>query len=90
VLLADRGYDHEVYRDQIRARGIVPIISRRKTRDDNSAGRWVVEQTIALLHQFRRLAIRWERRLDIHQGFLTLACALICWRRLQHHHPTIC
>jgi hypothetical protein len=26
--------------------------------------------------QFWRLAVRWERRLDIHQGFLALACAV--------------
>jgi transposase len=44
--------------------------------------RYVVEQTFALLHQFRRLAVHWERRLDIHDGLVSLACALICWRRL--------
>jgi hypothetical protein len=44
--------------------------------------RYVVEQTFAVLHQFRRLAVRWERRLDIHDGLVTLACALIRWRLL--------
>ncbi len=44
--------------------------------------RWVIEQTIALLHWFRRLRIRWEIRDDIHQAFMTLAAAMICWRRL--------
>jgi len=41
--------------------------------------RWVVEQSIALLHWFRRLRIRWE----IREAFLGLACAIICWRRLR-------
>ncbi|MGQ4335173.1 IS5/IS1182 family transposase, partial [Streptomyces hayashii] len=27
--------------------------------------------------------IRWEIRDDIHEAFLTLGCALICWRRLK-------
>ncbi|PPJ23780.1 IS5/IS1182 family transposase, partial [Nocardia nova] len=36
------------------------------------------------LHQYRRLTIRWERRTDIHHGFLDLAAALICWRRLSN------
>ncbi|MFF5321973.1 transposase, partial [Micromonospora chalcea] len=45
--------------------------------------RWVVERTIAWLHWFRRLRIRWEIRDDIHQAFLSLACALIYWRQLQ-------
>jgi hypothetical protein len=42
----------------------------------------VVEHTFALLHQFRRLAVRWERCLNIHDGLVGLACALICWFRL--------
>ena len=43
--------------------------------------RWVVEQSIALLHWFRRLQIRWEIRDDIREAFLSLACAIICWCR---------
>ncbi|WP_443062583.1 hypothetical protein [Streptomyces sp. NBC_00390] len=44
--------------------------------------RYVVEQTFALLHHFKRLAIRWERRTELHDAFISLACSLICWRRL--------
>lgn len=90
VLVADRGYDHDSYRDQLRQRGITPLIARRGTKDDNSGARWVVEQTLALLHQFRRLATRWERRLDIHQGFIALACVMICWRRLVNSRRPMC
>jgi hypothetical protein len=43
-----------------------------------------VEAAFALLHWFRRLRIRWEIRDDIHQAFLTLGCAIICWRRLRN------
>ncbi|PRW61873.1 IS5 family transposase [Actinopolyspora mortivallis] len=82
ALVADCGYDHNTYRAHLRQRGLQPFISQRKTRDTNQAVRWVVEQTLALLHQFRRRAIRWERRADIHHGFLALATSLICWRRL--------
>ncbi|MYS24021.1 hypothetical protein GA0115240_15917 [Streptomyces sp. DvalAA-14] len=39
-------------------------------------------QSFALLHWFRRLRIRWEIRDDIHEAFLSLACSIICWRRL--------
>lgn len=31
LLFADRGYDHDIYRDPVRARGIVPAIARRDT-----------------------------------------------------------
>ncbi|WP_054816243.1 hypothetical protein [Nocardia arizonensis] len=58
--------------------------SHSGTRDKVTAGRWIVERTPALLHQYGRLAIRWERRTDIHHEFLNLAAALICWRRLSN------
>jgi Transposase DDE domain len=48
--------------------------------------RWVVERTFAWLNQFRRLRVRYEKRADIHEAFLALACALLCWNVLQRHH----
>ncbi len=70
---------------ELRTRGITPVIARRGIAHGSGLGtrRWVVEQTIALLHWFRRLRIRWEIRDDIHEAFFTPACAAICWRRLQ-------
>jgi hypothetical protein len=44
-----------------------------------------VEGALALLHWFRRLRIRWEIRDDIHDAFVALGCAIICWRRLRKH-----
>ena len=83
-LYADRGYDHDKYRKQVRALGITPVIARRGVEHGSGLGvhRWVVEQSFALLHWFRRLRIRWEIRDDIHEAFLRLACGIICWRRL--------
>ena len=84
-LLADRGYDHDKYRRLVRQRGIRPLIARRGVLHGSGLGRqrWPVERTIAWLHQFRRLRIRWERRADLHEAFLVLACCLVCWRFLQ-------
>ena len=86
-LIADRGYDYDKYRRQLRKRGITPEIARRRTGHGSGLGRyrWVVERTFAWLHQFKRLAICFERRHDLHQGLLGLACNLICWRRLEHN-----
>jgi transposase len=83
-LYADRGYDHDKYRKLVRDKGITPHIARRGEPHGSGLGthRWVVEQTIALLHWFRRLRTRWEVRDDIHEAFLSLACAIICYRRL--------
>ncbi len=37
-----------------------------------------MERDFAWLNQFKRLAVRYERRADIHEAFLHLGCALIC------------
>jgi transposase len=73
---------------ELRRRRILPVISRKGSPNIKGLGklRYVVEQTFALLHQFKRLAVRWERRLELHNAFLSLACSLICWRRLRKTH----
>ena len=61
-----------------------PFLARRGTEHGSGLGihRWVVERTIALLHWFRRLRIRWDIRDDIHEAFTSIACSIICYRRL--------
>jgi transposase len=55
--LSRRGYDHDVYRRQLRARGITPRIARRGVAHGSGLGRqrWVVERGFAWLHAFKRL-----------------------------------
>ncbi|MFG3426551.1 IS5 family transposase [Streptomyces californicus] len=83
-LFADRGYDHDIYREQVRQRRIVPAIVRRGTLHGTGLGtyRWVVERSFAWLHGFKRLHTRWEPRADIHEAFLKLACCLITHRQI--------
>ena len=83
-VVADRGYDHDKYRHLVKQRGIWPVIARRGVVHGSGLGehRWVVERTVAWLHQFKRLAVRWDYRADIHAGLLKLAVSLICWRYL--------
>ncbi len=85
VVLADRGYDHDKYRRLLWARGIKPVIARRGVEHGSGLGtqRWVVERGFARLHNFRRLRIRYERYPELHTAFLTLACAILRWRRLK-------
>jgi len=80
----DRGYDSEIHRWLLIARGIDPNLAKRRTPHGSGLGktRWVVERTIAWLHQFRRLRIRFERRDDIHEAFLSIGCLIICSRVL--------
>jgi IS5 family transposase len=83
-LHADKGYDYPRCRAACRQRGIAPRIARRGIESSERLGRhrWVVERTLAWLNRFRRLTVRYERRADIHQAFLSLGCALICWHVL--------
>jgi transposase len=43
----------------------------------------VVERTLAWLARFRRLAVRYERRADIHLALTTLGCALVCLNQIR-------
>jgi transposase len=83
-LLADRGYDHDKYRRQLRSRGIKPLIARRQSEHGSGLGkqRWVVERGFAWLHNFRRLRTRYERHGELHLAFLELGCAVVCQRML--------
>lgn len=62
VLLDDKAYDSKAVRRELRRRRILPVISRKNTPNIKILGklRYVVEQTFALLHHFKRLAVRWE------------------------------
>jgi transposase len=81
-LHADKAYDYPRCRGACRKRGIVPRIARREVESSERLGRhrWVVERTLAWFARFRRLTVRYERRLDILLAFHLLAAALICLR----------
>jgi transposase len=78
---ADKGYDYRRCRAACTRRGITPRIARRgiESRERLGRYRWVVERTQAWYNQMRRLVIRYERRADIHEGFLNVGSLLICW-----------
>ena len=84
-MVGDRGYDAAGIRQGLRTRGILPVLAMRRTAHGSGLGRWrwVVERTFAWLNQFRRLRVRYDKRADIHETFLSLACALICWHALR-------
>lgn len=84
-LHTDKGYDFPWCRKALRKRGITPRIARRSVESNERLGRhrWVVERTLAWLNRYRRLKVRYERRADVHQAFLDLGCALVCWNYVQ-------
>jgi transposase len=80
-LHADKGYDYRRCRDACVARGIRHRIARKGIESKQHLGRhrWVVERTFAWLARYRRLTVRYERRVAMHRAFLHLAAALICF-----------
>lgn len=86
MLFADRAYDAEKkIRQPLRRRRILPMIPKRNTEHGSGLGRIrsVIEGAFHWLFNNRRLRLRYEKRDDIHDAFLTLGCLLICWRRIQ-------
>lgn len=84
-LHADKGYESKKNKAALRRRGITSRIARKGIESKERLGRhrWVVERTHSWLNRFRRLKIRYERRADIHEAFLKIGCALICWNFLE-------
>jgi transposase len=79
-LHADKAYDNKKCRGLLRDRGIKCRIARKgiESSEKLRRHRWVVERTLAWLAKYRRLTIRYERRDDIHEAFLSIGCSLIC------------
>lgn len=84
-LHADKGYDSNKHRAALVERGITPRLGRRRIDQSVHLGkhRWVVERTLSWLNRCRRLRVRYERQGDIHQAFLSIGCAMICWKYIQ-------
>jgi transposase len=84
-LLADQGYDYRTCRQALRRRGIIARVARRGVESNTRLGRHhrKVERSLAWLLANRRLTVRYERRADLLEAFLDLACALICARKLR-------
>jgi transposase len=80
TLHGDKAYDSSPLRRALRSRGIMPRLGRRVIDSSERLGRhrWIVERSLSWLLDYRRLGVRYERRADVLQGLLHLACGLIC------------
>lgn len=83
-LCLDKGYDYPEVDVIVAAFGYTAHIARKgedKTKREYPplyrARRWVVERTHSWLNNFRRLIIRWEKKVDYYLALLHFACAWI-------------
>jgi len=88
-LCLDKGFDYNEVRDlakefeytaHIRARGEEARAIKQEV--GFKARRWVVERTHSWLNRFRRILIRWEKKLQNYLGLLHFVCALITYRHI--------
>jgi putative transposase len=56
---------------------------RKRKSGRRKARRWRVEVTHSWLNRFRRLLVRWEKKLANYLSMLYFACAIICWRKCE-------
>ena len=90
-LIADKGYDSDPLRKRLKELKIDLIAPHRsnrkkpKTQDGRKLRRyrkrWKVERTFAWLGNFRRLVVRYERKIEIYRAFFHLACLVIVLNR---------
>jgi putative transposase len=83
----DKAYDYEEVRETLAAWGYTAHI---RTRGEEArakreipgyrARRWVVERSHSWMNRFRRLLIRWEKKVENYLAMVHLACAFICFR----------
>jgi putative transposase len=84
-LCVDQGYKGKAAAEQIRARGYrlhIPTKSPRKGghKTKGRARRWVVERTHSWMNNYRKLRVRYEKKVANFEALLHLATAMICWR----------
>jgi putative transposase len=83
----DKGYDYPDVRQLVAQYGYTAHIptrgtdpTKRKKLPSYRARRWVVERTHSWFNRFRRLQIRWEKKVANFKAFLHFACAWVTYR----------
>ena len=80
----DKGYDYPDIRQLVKDYGYTAHIRSRGEQNIKIPGfrarRWVVERTHSWLNRFRRLLIRWEKKIENYLAMLHFACAWITFR----------
>ncbi|MGH8066363.1 MAG: IS5 family transposase [Candidatus Entotheonellia bacterium] len=84
----DKGYDFDEVRELLATFGFTAHIRARgeeaqaiKREAGYKARRWVVERTHSWMNRFRRLLVRWDKKVGNYLAFLHLACAYITYRQ---------
>lgn len=91
ILEADKGYDCKALRVMILEKKVFPMIPYRGTRKPHGVNylekmRWQVERSISWLQRkFRRVNLRWERKMVYWKGFLQWALIVFWIRKIRNY-----
>lgn len=75
----DKGYDYDACRQAAESRGEEQ--QARREIPGYRARRWVVEVCHSWLNRFRKILVRFEKKLATHLALLQFACAYIVLKR---------
>jgi transposase len=85
-LVADRGYDADHLRRNLRSTGVTPVVPGRRTRKRpirHDAGRykdrWRIEAAFCRLKDFRRVATRYDKLAANFASAVALATVVAFW-----------
>ena len=85
-LCLDKAYHSKDLEQEIIKRGYIPHIRHRREekiirKSHHAAKRWVIERTNSWHNRFRKLLVRYEKKVENYLGLVQLACCVIIYRR---------
>ena len=88
-LCLDKGYCFQEIENEVIKKGYLPHIRHRgeqsimKDNDHQHAKRrWVVERTNSWHNRFRKLLVRYEKKLENYFALVCLGCCILIYRRI--------
>ena len=89
-LCLDKGYDFQEIENEVIKKGYLPHIRHRGEQSYNKEmviiimlrRRWVVERTNSWHNRFRKLLVRYEKKLENYFALVCLGCCIVIYRRI--------
>ena len=90
-LCLDKGYDFQEIENEVIKKGYLPHIRHRGEQSvirirevimNHAKRRWVVERTNSWHNRFRKLLVRYEKKLENYFALVCLGCCIVIYRRI--------
>ena len=88
-LCLDKGYDFQEIENEVIEKGYLPHIRHRGEQSITKGGnyhikrrRWVVERTNSWHNRFRKLLVRYEKKIENYFALVCLGCCIVIYRRI--------